>query len=115
MEKIENKKILIGVGVVALLAVVYYMMKKKKVVEEVSTSTTTTTTTTTPVNPTGMTRAEMTDAIFEANQFRWKEGDTKAIYDRFNDEELKMIYDVDVKKVGASPEFITMLKKYGWA
>jgi hypothetical protein len=104
----EKKKIIIAVGVVAVLGVAYYMMKKKKgvVIAE---------TTTTSVNPTGMTRAEMTDAIFEANQFRWKEGDTKAIYDRFNDAELKMIYDVDVKKVGASPEFITMLKKYGWA
>ena len=108
MEKIENKKIIIGVGVVAVLIVTYYMMKKKKAVVIAET-------TTTSVNPTGMTRAEMTDAIYEANQFRWKEGDTKAIYDRFNDAELKMIYDVDVKKIGASPEFITMLKKYGWA
>jgi len=108
MEKIENKKIIIGVGVVAVLIVAYYMMKKKKAVVIAET-------TTTSVNPTGMTRAEMTDAIYEANQFRWKEGETKAIYDRFNDEELKMIYDVDVKKIPVTPEYITMLKKYGWA
>ena len=114
MEKIENKKILIGVGVVALLAVVYYMMKKKKVVEEVSTSTTTTTTTTTPVNPTGMTRAEMVEELFVTNKLESK-NESRAIYDKFNDAELKMIYDVDVKKIPVTPEYITMLKKYGWA
>jgi hypothetical protein len=104
----EKKKIIIAVGIVAVLGVAYYMMKKKKgvVIAE---------TTTTSVNPTGMTRAEMTDAIYEENKPRLKEGETKAIYDRFNDAELKMIYDVDVKKIGTSPEYITMLKKYGWA
>lgn len=104
----EKKKIIIAVGVVAVLGVAYYMMKKKKgvVIAE---------TTTTSVNPTELTRAQMTDEIFEVNKSRLKEGETKAIYDRFNDAELKMIYDVDVKKVGSSPEFITMLKKYGWA
>jgi hypothetical protein len=44
MEKIENKKIIIGVGVVAVLIVAYYMMKKKKsAVENVLTDITTVT------------------------------------------------------------------------
>jgi hypothetical protein len=104
----EKKKIIIAVGVVAVLGVAYYMMKKKKgvVIAE---------TTTTSVNPTELTRVQMIDEIFESNKYRRKEGDTKDIYDRFNDAELKMIYDVDVKKIPVSPEYITMLKKYGWA
>lgn len=104
----EKKKIIIAVGVVAVLGVAYYMMKKKKgvVITE---------TTTTSVNPTELTRTQITDAIFEENKARLKEGETKAIYDRFNDADLKMIYDVDVKKIPVTPEYITMLKKYGWA
>lgn len=39
----ENKKIIIGVGAVALLGVAYYMMKKKKGAVDVITATTTVT------------------------------------------------------------------------
>jgi hypothetical protein len=103
----EKKKIIIAVGVVAVLGVAYYMMKKKKgvVIAE---------TTTTSVNPTGMTRAEMVEELFVTNKLESK-NESRAIYDKFNDAELKMIYDVDVKKIPVTPEYITMLKKYGWA
>jgi hypothetical protein len=107
MEKIENKKIIIGVGVVAVLIVAYYMMKKKKAVVIAET-------TTTSVNPTEMTRAEMVEELFVTNKLESK-NESRAIYDKFNDAELKMIYDVDVKRIPVTPEYITMLKKYGWA
>jgi hypothetical protein len=101
----EKKKIIIAVGVIAVLGVAYYMMKKKKAVVITETKS---------VNPTELTRAEMIEELFVTNKLGEK-NESRAIYDKFNDAELKMIYDVDVKKIGTSPEYITMLKKYGWA